>query len=103
MQRRTFLAATAAAGAMAAINPSLAVAESVNPLTQKWSGPFGGVPAFDKVKVADFKPALEAAMAKNLAEIDAITGALLEMARQQGVELPAHRDVFRRIKALEAD
>ncbi|MCA0185646.1 MAG: 2-dehydropantoate 2-reductase [Proteobacteria bacterium] len=36
-------------------------------------------------------------------EIDAITGALLEMARQQGVELPAHRDVFRRIKALEAD
>jgi peptidyl-dipeptidase Dcp len=73
VQRRTFLAATAAAGAMAAINPSLAVAETVNPLTQKWGGPFGGVPAFDKVKVADFKPALEAAMAKNLAEIDAIT------------------------------
>lgn len=36
-------------------------------------------------------------------EIDAITGALLEMARQQGIELPAHRDVFRRIKALELD
>ncbi|MCK5910600.1 MAG: M3 family peptidase, partial [Caulobacter sp.] len=73
MQRRTFLAATAAAGAMAAINPSLAMAETVNPLTQKWGGPFGGVPAFDRVKVVDFKPALEAAMAKNLAEIDAIT------------------------------
>ena len=73
MQRRTFLAATAAAGAMAAINPSLALAETMNPLTQKWSGPFGGVPAFDKVRVADFKPALEAAMARNLAEIDAIT------------------------------
>ncbi|AAK25664.1 peptidyl-dipeptidase Dcp [Caulobacter vibrioides CB15] len=42
-------------------------------MTQKWVGPFGGVPAFDKVKVADFKSALEAAMAKNLAEIDAIT------------------------------
>lgn len=36
-------------------------------------------------------------------EIDAITGALLEMARQQGIDLPAHRDVFRRIKALESD
>ncbi len=45
-----------------------------NPLLAKWDGPYGGVPPFDKVKVADFKPALEAAMAENLAEIDAITG-----------------------------
>jgi peptidyl-dipeptidase Dcp len=30
------------------------------------------VPPFDQVQVADFKPALEAAMAENLAEIDAI-------------------------------
>lgn len=37
-----------------------------------WAGGHGGVPAFDKVKVADFKPALEAAMAENLAEINAI-------------------------------
>ena len=43
-----------------------------NPLTEKWAGPFGGVPPFDKVKVADFKPALEAAMAENLGEIEAI-------------------------------
>jgi peptidyl-dipeptidase Dcp len=43
-----------------------------NPLTDKWSGPFGGVPAFDKVKVADIKPALEAAMVENLAEYQAI-------------------------------
>ncbi len=42
------------------------------PLLAPWSGPHGGVPAFDKVKVADFKPALEAAMAENLAEINAI-------------------------------
>jgi peptidyl-dipeptidase Dcp len=49
------------------------MAQGSNPLTQKWTGPYGGVPAFDKVKVADFKPALEEAMAKNLAEIDAIT------------------------------
>lgn len=39
------------------------------PLLQPWSGPHGGVPPFDKVKVADFKPALEVAMVDNLAEI----------------------------------
>ena len=43
-----------------------------NPLLEKWKGPYGGVPPFDKVKVADFKPALETAMAENLKEIDAI-------------------------------
>ncbi|MFD1216467.1 M3 family metallopeptidase [Microbulbifer celer] len=43
-----------------------------NPLLAEWTGPFGGVPAFDKAKVADLKPALETAMAQNLAEIDAI-------------------------------
>ena len=43
-----------------------------NPLLVDWSGAFGGVPPFDKVKVADFKPALETAMAENLAEIDKI-------------------------------
>ena len=44
-----------------------------NPLTTKWEGPYGGIPPFDKVKIEDFKPALEAAMAENLAEIDKIT------------------------------
>ncbi len=45
---------------------------AANPLTEKWTGPFGGVPAFDKVKIADFKPALEAAMEENLREVEAI-------------------------------
>lgn len=56
-------------------NPATAEAANTpaNPLTEKWVGPYGGVPAFDKVKIADFKPALEAAMAENLAEIAAIT------------------------------
>ena len=44
----------------------------VSPLLAKWEGPYGGVPPFDRVQVADFKPALEAAMAENLAEIDRI-------------------------------
>ena len=51
--------------------PATAVV-SDNPLLQPWTGPYGGVPPFDKVKVEHFKPALEAAMAENLAEIDRI-------------------------------
>ncbi len=43
-----------------------------NPLLAKWEGPHGGVPPFDKVQIPLFKPALEAAMAENLKEIDAI-------------------------------
>jgi peptidyl-dipeptidase Dcp len=43
-----------------------------NPLLVEWKGAFGGTPLFDRVKVADFKPALEAAMAENLSEIERI-------------------------------
>ncbi|HSS28091.1 MAG TPA: M3 family metallopeptidase, partial [Usitatibacter sp.] len=43
-----------------------------NPLIARWSGPFGGVPPFDQVEVAHFKPAFDAAMAEELAEVDAI-------------------------------
>src|ERR1700694_5314386 len=43
-----------------------------NPLLPKWHGPLGGVPPFDQVKVEHFKPALEAAMAEQLAEIEKI-------------------------------
>src|SRR5258705_257905 len=43
-----------------------------NPLLQRWTGPSGGVPPFDQVKVEPFKPALETAMAEQLGEIDAI-------------------------------
>ncbi len=73
MQRRTFLASAAATGVAATLNPVIAMAADANPLLAKWTGPYGGVPAFDKVKVADFNPALDAAMARNQAEINAIT------------------------------
>ena len=43
-----------------------------NALLAPWSGPFGGVPAFDRVEVAGFEPALAAAMEAKLAEIDRI-------------------------------
>jgi peptidyl-dipeptidase Dcp len=43
-----------------------------NPLLAKWAGPYGGVPPFDKVQIPLFKPALEAAMAEQLKEIEQI-------------------------------
>jgi len=73
VQRRTFLASAAATGVAAALSPSVSMAQASNPLLQKWTGPYGGVPAFDKVRIPDFQPAADAAMARNLAEIDAIT------------------------------
>ena len=43
-----------------------------NPLLAKWEGPYGGVPPFDKVQIPLFKPALEAAMAEQLKEVEQI-------------------------------
>jgi peptidyl-dipeptidase Dcp len=43
-----------------------------NPLLAKWEGPYGGIPPFDRVQIPLFKPALEAAMAEQLAEIQRI-------------------------------
>ncbi|MGE0641494.1 MAG: M3 family metallopeptidase [Thermoanaerobaculia bacterium] len=45
---------------------------AANPLLEPWKGPYGGVPPFDRIRVADFVPALDAAMTEQLAEIDAI-------------------------------
>ena len=53
-----------------AMNAELSTNE--NPLLMKWEGPYGGVPPFDRVQIALFKPALEAAMAEQLAETEAI-------------------------------
>jgi peptidyl-dipeptidase Dcp len=64
--------ATLAAPAKPAKAAAHAPAAAANPLLAPWSGPHGGYPAFDKIKVSDFKPALEAAMAENRREIDAI-------------------------------
>jgi peptidyl-dipeptidase Dcp len=72
MRRRTFLAASTATAAASMLPQASAAQGAANPLLAAWTGPFGGVPAFDKVKVADFKPALEQAMAAELSEIDAI-------------------------------
>ncbi|WP_439151758.1 M3 family metallopeptidase [Winogradskyella sp.] len=43
-----------------------------NVLLQEWTGPYEGVPAFDKMNVADVKEAVEKGMDLNLKEIEAI-------------------------------
>jgi len=43
-----------------------------NPLLAEWTGPYQGVPAFDKMDVIHLQPAMETAMQMHLTEIDAI-------------------------------
>jgi peptidyl-dipeptidase Dcp len=73
---------TAPAAQTAAVEPAtttapqtaaaVTTATSDNPLLQPWTGPYGGIPPFDKVRIEHFQPALEASMAEALAEIDRI-------------------------------
>jgi peptidyl-dipeptidase Dcp len=79
------LMAGAAIAVMMAAMPAVAQRSDAQPgppvspadvqvLLAPWTGPYGGEPPFDKVKVAAFKLALEEAMRMNLAEVDAIAG-----------------------------
>jgi len=52
---------------------SAAADANANPLVAPWTGPWGGVPPFDRVTTSDIEPALEAGMAEQLAAIDEIT------------------------------
>ena len=77
-----YFAAALAAGAISTIfmttsNQTTASAAEVDKaaveaLTKDWTGPFSGVPAFGKVKVEAFAPALEEAMAEQLQEVNSI-------------------------------
>lgn len=55
---------------------NLAAADTANDeadlLLSEYDGPYGGVPHFDEMSLEGLKPALEAGMERNLAEIDAI-------------------------------
>ncbi|MFN3961003.1 MAG: M3 family metallopeptidase [Parvularculaceae bacterium] len=57
---------------LAAAAASVNVDPATNVFLAEWTGPYGGTPAFDKMDLAQLKPAIEAGMAMNLAEIDAI-------------------------------
>ncbi len=64
------------AGAVALVAGGGAVAATTtteaNPLLDRWIGPFGGVPPWDKVKVEHLQPGLEAAIAEQLADAERI-------------------------------
>jgi peptidyl-dipeptidase Dcp len=79
MHARSMLAGVAAVGLLA--GSALADVEDMkqnatttaaNPLLAAWDGPYGGVPPFDWARPEHLAPALEAAMAENLAEVDSI-------------------------------
>ncbi|MGD0192147.1 MAG: M3 family metallopeptidase [Rhizomicrobium sp.] len=76
MERRTFLKSSAAIAAMGMMGEPHVSAAANSPalssLLLPWTGPHGGVPAFDKVNVAELKPALLAGMEQNRADIAAI-------------------------------
>ena len=46
--------------------------QSENILLQEWQGPYGGVPAFDKMNIKDVKTAVEKGIELNLADIESI-------------------------------
>jgi len=80
---RKLLLAAAGAAALTGGFASAAVAAShqdaaaetqsaANPLLAEWTGPYGGVPAFDQMDLQYLRPALEEGMNRYRAEIDAI-------------------------------
>ncbi len=78
MFRRTFLQTTAASAVLLAFRNRLSFAKTeaapamTDPLLAPFAGPYGGVPPFNKIKVADFKPALLKGMEAMRKEITAI-------------------------------
>jgi peptidyl-dipeptidase Dcp len=61
------LGAISVASTLAATDPA-----GVNPLLPEWAGPFGGLPPFDRVQVAQFKPAFAEAIQAYRTDLRAI-------------------------------
>ncbi|HEU0065637.1 MAG TPA: M3 family metallopeptidase [Sphingomonas sp.] len=67
--RHLFLAATVLAGvAMTSASGQMPTAAATNPLLADWSGPYGGVPPWDKVRPELFPAAFTTALAEREAE-----------------------------------
>ena len=64
--------ATPAAARLDHVEENTVPLKAQNPLLAPWTGPYGGVPPFDAVRVEHFAPALEAVMADELAEVERI-------------------------------
>ncbi|MFN0241739.1 MAG: M3 family metallopeptidase [Planctomycetota bacterium] len=89
--------------------PAVQAPTQTNPLLPRWSGPYGGVPPLDTVRVEHFKPALEASIDEFMKEIDAIaaqtaaatfdnTLAALERAGRTFDRVQTVYDIFRSTK-----
>jgi peptidyl-dipeptidase Dcp len=76
MLRRTFIQTTASAAVLSAFRNTLSFAKGAgvtdDPLLAPWTGPHGGFPRFDKIKIAAIKPAVMKGMDLQRAEIAAI-------------------------------
>jgi len=73
--RHLYLAAGLAAllsSSVLAGPPQAAQAPATNPLLAPWTGPYGGVPPWDKVKPELFPAAFEAALAERKQDYDRI-------------------------------
>jgi peptidyl-dipeptidase Dcp len=73
LKRRSFLAAASATALMPMTAKAISPVPAENPLVAPWTGPYGGVPAFDKVRPELFAGAFEAAMADQRQKIFALT------------------------------
>ncbi len=70
----SILTLVSAAGMAAKTTAKATTKTPTNPLLVNWwNGPHGGVPMFDKVKIADFQPAMEEGMVEARKAIEAIT------------------------------
>ncbi|MEQ8432620.1 MAG: M3 family metallopeptidase [Oceanicaulis sp.] len=80
---RTLLLSAVSAAAVLGALPAASFADNhqdmaaeaettANPLLAEWTGPYGGVPAFDQMDLEYLRPALEEGMNRYRAEIDAI-------------------------------
>lgn len=74
-----FLAAASSLLLASTASIDIAKAQTMNPVStaepvflQKWTGPYEGVPPWDKVVVSDFPAAFQAAMASSKAEFEAM-------------------------------
>ena len=68
-----------------------------NILLQEWQGPYGGVPAFDKMDVKDIQEAVEKGMELNLSEIEAIANSTKEATFENTIEALERRSELDRV------
>ncbi len=54
------------------VNQQVQTMNMDNDLLKEWTGPYGGVPAFDEMDLNELKPAIQTGMAQHLEEIEAI-------------------------------